>query len=404
MSVVVLAPLLVPFGSSDAHGRARETSPGVLPAVRLGIGLALLGLLPVLFLPGPRRDEVFAVAALGACVAAAAGLSLRSGWAGRVVLAVLALSSLGIHSVDAPGPRLTSYASAAREAARTAPLIAALQPWCHSLATTPVTFAAAIPPDSAFRLALGPGACVECRNPGLAIRFLAELRPADAERPFGVLHYDPESGRFRHERADARVRARIGEGLLVYARPDVAAACFAAAIGEGGDEHELVYPLVASLAAAGDSVAARARWQEARARGAFPAADTLAMRLVGGFAGSAPDSLERVVVGLAGRVVTNPLAAAPHLALGRQLLGMQRARSATIEFSVGSGISRRSQDVYWLALGYDALGARPEALEAYRTALSGGLDSTTYRQARARFVQLMQTGVPLAVPPPAPAR
>jgi hypothetical protein len=397
LAVLVVAAFAIPLGAGGAR-RASTTLPGPVPAALLGVGWMVLGLLPVLFMPGPHRAEVFAIAALGACMAAGAGLALLPAWAGRVALGAVALISLGTHAVAARTPRLTTYAGAAAEAARTRPLIDALSLLCRSMSAVPRTFAASVPPDSAFRLALGSGTCVTCRDPRISVRFLAEFKPEDAATEFGVLRYDAAAARFVHERADPRVRARIGEGFLVFARPGAAAACFAAALEASPGNPELSYPLVVALAAAGKLDEARARWQTALQGGTFPSAETLAMRLVGGFGGAAPDSIESVVVGLAGRVLVDPLAAAPHGALGRQLLDMQYARSAAIEFTAASGIGKRGQDVYWLARAYDAMGARPEALEAYRAALARGLDSLTYGAARGRFAQLVSEGVPLVVP------
>ena len=392
--VPVLAIFAVPF---SAPGKLRGHE--LTTALRLSAGVTLLGLLPVLFMPGSRRAEVFGVAALGACIALGAGLARTSPWVARASLAFLALASLGANSLPSASARFAGYAHFREQSARTAPLLSALEPWCASLARLPRTFAAAIPPDSTFRLVIGPGARVACRDPAITIRFLAELTADDAGGPFGVLRFDAQGGRFLHEPADARVRARVGEGLLVYARHEAAAACFGAAVAERPDDPELVYPWVVALAAADQTAEARGRWHDARRKGLAPAADTLAMRLLAGLSGPAADSSLRVATRLASAVVADPTAATPHLDLGRHLLAVGRARSATIEFSVGSHISRRSQDLYWLARGYDALGSRVEALETYRAALAGGLDTVAYVHARTRVAELLSIGTPLSLPP-----
>ena len=396
---LMAAPFVAPR-TAAAKRRDGSMPTGPMPALRLAIGWTVLGLLPLLWETGRASSEVFAVGTLGVCLAAGAALTMAPAWVARATLAALALASLGAHAVTTPSPQLIRYAQATAEAARTRPLIDALSPLCRSLSRVPRTFAASMSPDSVFALALGPGTCVVCRNPKSSVRFLAEFRAEDAATEFGVLRYDPSSARFDHERADGRVRARIGEGLLVFARPSEAAACFASALETSPRSPELAYPLVISLAASGQLERARVRWLVAVRDRIFPGAETLAMRLVGGFAGDAPDSIERVVIELAGQVVANPLAAEPHVALGRQLLEMRFARSAAIEFVAGSGIGKRSQDVYWMARAYDALGVRAEALEAYRAALAGGLDSVTYKQARARFAQLMAEGTPLMMVQP----
>ncbi len=116
----------------------------------------------------------------------------------------------------------------------------------------------------------------------------------------------------------------------------------------------------------------------------------MARRLLVGYAGSAPDSARAEIARRARRVSDDPISAEAHLDLGRALLDLGRARSGTLEISVACGIGRRSQDVFWLARGYDAMGARMEALEAYRAALAGGLDSTRYAVARRRLVELLR--------------
>ncbi len=396
-----LALLTVPGGSVGAGHRGRPSAPsGRDPLVLLGLGTMLLGLLPVVFVRGPRPAEAFAVAALGMSLALGGWLARHSAWLARAALAAGALASLGANSVlparDAAAAAggvangFTGHAFFRAQAARTAPVVEALRPLRAALAATPHTFAAGIPPDSTYRLALGPGARVTLRDPALSIRFLAEFTPRDAVEPFGVLRYDARRQRFVHERADARVRARIGEGMLLYARYEAAAACFAAAAAERPDDAELIYPRVVSLAAAGHAEEARARWREALDRGRFPLADTLAVRLLAGITGSGDDSARRATVRLAASVVADPAAAAPHLALGRHLLALGSARSATIEVAVACGVTGASQDLYWLARGYDALNAPAEAFEAYRVALAGGLDSTAYAHARRRFAELLR--------------
>jgi len=220
--------------------------------------------------------------------------------------------------------------------------------------------------------------------------------------PFGLLHFDRQRVRFEFERADARVRALVGEGLLIYARHAPAAACFEAAAAERPQDRELVYPLVTSLAAAQREADARARWASAQHQGLAPSADTLAARLLFGDASSDAAAARAAGTRLVNAVLDDPTAAAPHLALGRFLLERGRARAATIEISVACGIGRRSQDVFWLAQGYDAIGARAEALEAYRAALAGGLDSTTYPVARGRLADLLRAMGPGALDAGAP--
>jgi predicted Zn-dependent protease len=178
--------------------------------------------------------------------------------------------------------------------------------------------------------------------------------------------------------------------LLVFARHQPAAACFVSALAEQPDDRELIYPTVAALAAARRTGEARQRWEQARRAGRAPAADSLALRLLVGFSGADRASAQQEVTRLAEAVVQDPTSAPAHLELGQALLRLGSARSATLEISVACGISQKSQDIFWLAQGYDAMGARLEALEAYRAALAGGLDSSTYRVARRRLPELLR--------------
>jgi len=109
-----------------------------------------------------------------------------------------------------------------------------------------------------------------------------------------------------------------------------------------------------------------------------------------GFQGADRAAAQREVTRFAEAVVRDPTSAAAHLELGKALLKMGSARSATLEISVACGIGRRSQDIFWLAQGYDAMGAKLEALEAYRATLAGGLDSSSYRIARQRLPALLR--------------
>ena len=396
LAVVVLAVLAVPRGRSTAGERPIKSM------LAIGGAAALLPLLPLAFAAEPPRAERFAVAAVGVALAASA-LALANPWLARGVVALAALASLGANASPSAsrlsGPRFTSAAAIRAEAATIGPLLAALRPRCRELATVPRTFAVGVPPDSTFRLVLDPGARVVCRDARVAVRFVAELTSEDAARPFGVLRFDPSAPSFRFEAADAQVRARVGEGLLVFARHAPAAACFEAAIAERPDDRELVYPTVVALAAAQRLAEARARWEAATRAGLAPRPDTLATRLLAGYSGDDAEAVRREVTRRAVAVVSDPTSAAAHLDLGRYLLQIGRARSGTLEISVACGIGRRSQDIFWLARGYDAMGAQAEALEAYRATLSGGLDSTNYSVARERLYQLLRSFGPGAFGP-----
>jgi tetratricopeptide (TPR) repeat protein len=257
------------------------------------------------------------------------------------------------------------------------------------------------------------------------VRFLADFTPGDARTEFGVLRFDPQAVRFLHERADARVRARIGEGFLLHARYDVAAACFEAAADGRPVERELSYPLVVALAAAGRGTEAERTWRVARARGAVLDAPTIAARLLGratpvadagpaaraagssgGAASSAgPDTAVAALAPLAAAALRAPWEADPHRALGTALLARGRAREATFELAIVGGITHAAADLAWLGQGYEAMGALDEALSAFQHALSAGLPPGLYESTRARFLALARTqaaGGSLGAPAPSP--
>jgi len=386
---LILAVVVVAAVAARAR---RATTPPRSALVTIGLAAALAPLAPLALSPVPPRAEGFAVPALGIALMVA-GLVRDTPWIARAVAALAAVLSLCANAalvMDHGAPKFTSAAAVRARAASLSPVLDALRPWCPQLRSVPRTFAAGVPPDSAVRLALDPGARVVCHDPDVAVRFMAELTADDAARPFGVLRRDASGSGLRFETADAQVRARVGEGLLVFARHAPAAACFEAALAERPDDRELLYPTVAALAAAQKTDEARSRWEAARHAGLAPTADTLAQRLMIGFSGTDRAGAQREIARLAEDVVRDPTSAAAHLTLGKSLLQWGSARSAALELSVACGIGRRSQDVFWLARAYDAMGARLEALEAYRATLAGGLDSTEYRFARARLPALIR--------------
>lgn len=404
----------LPAGTAEGFGTVLRTAPWLIVAVAVvafvavtakqakrlprspllvaGLAVALLSLLSLAASPEAPRAERFAVPALGIALAIAALVADRMPLARAVVVlvAVVSVSANGAMVVDRGAPAFTSASAVRARAAALSPLLNALRVWCPQLRSVPRTFAAGVPPDTAIRLLLDPGARVVCHDPDLSVRFLAELEPEDAARPFGVLRLDPSGAGLRFETADAQVRARVGEGLLVFARHEPAAALFESALAERPNDRELVYPTVAALAAARRTDEARRHWDDALRAGRAPSADSLALRLLAGYPGTDTAGARREVARLAAAVVRDPTSSTAHLELGQELLQLGSARSATLEISVACGIGRRTQDVFWLARGYDAMGARAEALEAYRAALAAGLDSVAYGVARQRFAALLR--------------
>jgi tetratricopeptide (TPR) repeat protein len=384
-------------GGSIASG----PGPGARPVVVFGLAVVVLGMLPVGVVIERWRGDFFSLSAVGGALALGALLAAIPAAIPRALLAIAAMVNFGAGGIYRPiepaaGPAQhphVNYAFFRETAGLSDGLLAALAPWCGSIRALPRTFVAGVPPDQVFETALGPGLRVTCADTVERVRFLAEFTPADARTDFGVLRFDPRSVRFMHERADARVRARVGEGFLIHARYDVAAACFEAAAGEASDR-ELSYPLAASLAAAGRAAESRAAWQAAVARGAALDPDTMVHRMEAAAPGAAA-----TLRPLAAAVLREPWLGPAHAALGRALLGLGRGREATFELAVAAGIGRGNQDLAWLAQGYEAMGLVDEALIAYRRALETGLPADLYATTRDRFFALQRrTGVELDRP------
>jgi tetratricopeptide (TPR) repeat protein len=373
------------------------------PLLLFGVSFALLALLPVGFVVERWRAYYFSLAGVGASFAAGVLIARIPAAAARTILALAALVNFGAGGIYRPveaawGPARhphANYEFFRETGALSERLLAALEPWCESLRALPRTFAAGIPPEAAFESVLGPGLRVTCRDTVARVRFLADFTPADALTEFGVLRFEASAVRFFHERADARVRARIGQGFLIHGRYDVAAACFEAAAEGRPADRELSYPLVVALAAAGRGTEAERGWRAASTRGGVLDAATMAARLLGR-ATPAPDSELAALAPLAAAALRAPWEAGPHRALGRALLTGGRAREATFELAVAGGITHDVADLAWLAQGYEAMGALDEALAAYQRALSAGLPGELYDSTRTRFLALARrTGAAL---------
>jgi len=373
---------------------ASRASSGTRSMVVLGLAIALLAMLPVGFVIERWRGDFFPLPAVGAALALGALLAPLAPALTRGILALAAVVNFaagGIHrplEARAGTERLphVNYAFFRETAALSDGLLAALEPWCGSIGSLPRTFMAGVPPNPAFETAIGPGLRVTCRDTVARVRFLAEFTPADAGRDFGVLRFDPRTASFMHERADARVRARVGEGFLIHTRFDVAAACFEAAAGHAPDR-ELSYPLAVALAAAERAAEARAIWRDAVGRGASLEAGAMTTRLSGG-PGAGDATRGRTLLPLVAAALREPWEAEPHRALGRALLALDRPREATFELAVAAGIGRENADLAWLAQGYEAMGLMDEAHEAYRRALEIGLAGDLYTTTRDRFLVL----------------
>lgn len=403
----------VPARSESGGGRTAE--PGIRPVVLFGLALLVLAMLPVGFVIERWRGYFFSLSAVGGALALGGLLAPLTPPLTRGLLAVAAIVNFAAGGIYRPletaaGPARhphVNYAFFRETGALTETLRAALEPWCASIRALPRTFVAGVPPSQAFETAIGPGLRIACRDTAARVRFLADFTPADARAEFGVLRFDPNTVRFQHERADARVRGRVGEGFLIHARFDVAAACFETAAA-GRPDRDLSYPLAASLAAAARGDEARRAWREAQARGAVLEAEVLADRLARGPRPGAPGATPgadsaAVLVPLTRAVLREPWEAEPHRALGRALLDLGRGREATFELAVAAGIGRTNPDLAWLARGYEAMGLVDEALAAYGQALKTGLAGDFYRDTRDRFFALQRrTGAALDRPQTGP--
>ncbi len=420
--VAVLAAFTVPRFAPAATSRptlagsASRAAPGspasrpVPSVVFFGLALALLAMLPVGFVIERWRGYFFSLSAVGAALALGALLAPLAPPLTRGLLILAAVVNFAAGGIYRPletgtGPARhphVNYAFFRETGALSDRLLAALEPWCDAIGALPRTFVAGVPPNQVFTTAIGPGLRITCRDTVARVRFLAEFTPADAGADFGVLRFDPGTVRFTHERADARVRARVGEGFLIHTRFDVAAACFETAAGPVPDR-ELSYPLAVALAATGRGVEARAIWGDAVGRGAVLDAATMAGRLFGGLGAARPGRAgtsaqggslgadrapEQALVPLASAALRDPWEAEPHRALGRALLALGRAREGTFELAVAAGIGRENPDLAWLAQGYEAMGLTDEALAAYRRALETGLAGELYGTTRERFFAL----------------
>jgi tetratricopeptide (TPR) repeat protein len=373
----------------------RERAPGSATrgAIVFGAAMVLLGMLPVGVIVERWRGYFFSFSALGSSLLAGMLLARLPSWPASLLLAAGAVLNYGSNSTYRPVEAAwaparhphVNYTFFRQTAEISDQLVQALAPYCASLASAPRTFTAGVPRQTVFENALGPALRVTCRDTVSRLRPLGDFTVDDAPRDFGVLRFYPQGMRFTHQRADAEVRAALGEGFLLLQRYEVAAACLDAAAGERPDDPEVSYPFVSSLAAAGRGAEAQAEWARARARGFAPSPDTLAARLLAR-ATVAPSEPDRAATRrLAAAVLADPADAAAHAALGRHLLALGTSRQAAMELSVACGIGRRPEDLFWLARGYETMGAVDEARATYRRAIAAGLPPAQRAEAEERM-------------------
>jgi len=392
-AVLVLGALAVPGGSPEA-GEAGGVAPARLRWMALA--MILVALLPVGMIAERWRGYYLVFAAAGCSVLLGAWLARGPAWAARVVVAALAVVHLGANAYYRP---VEAERGAARHpfvnieffratAAVTDQLLAPLEPSCDALRTASRLFAIGVPSDLAFRTTLGPGLRVACRDTALSVRYLAEFEPADATRRFGVIRWLDRDQRLIFEPSNALTLARIGEGFLLHARYDEATACFDAAAAALPGEHELIYPRVLALAAAGHADSARAVWRAATAAGFAPPADTLVSRFAYGVSPARRDSARIALRPLVLAATRDPADADAASRLGRGLLVLGLTRQATLALSVAHGIAHRPTDLVWMAQALEAGGEPDLARDAYIRALQVGLPDPVYEIAKTRLIAL----------------
>ena len=396
LAVLVGAALVVHGGS----GTARTTARGGRSAL-VGWALAACALIPLLVARRTWADVESMTAWAGLALALAVALDRLHPWLTRAVLMALAVVQLAAHNAT-PAPSaerarpIVNLMLLQTQARPIADLNRTLATLCEPLRATPKGFLAGVPPDPMLSVLLGPAARVACRDTTLDLRLLADFRTADAWHAFLVIHGNPATGQVMAEPANALVRARIGEGYLVHARPDVAAACFEAALSERPDDPELAFPLALALTASGRDSAARASWESARARGAAPAPDTLAARFLYGAPGDRVAAARAPVTAAVTALTRDPSDSTAARALGRALIAAGAARSGAIAWAVAWGHTGSNSDLVEYAGALEALEEPDLAREAYQRALAGGLPRPLYDRARERLSALggLQSGTP----------
>ena len=385
----LVAMLAVPGGRGAAIGsRVSRGSP-----LRFAVAWVAIAALPVAVLAEPWRGTSFLLAAPGLCIAIGVALARAGAWPLRIAYALAAVVAIGANYLVTPvrpgAERHDLTLNEARvraEADRTALLLARIEPWCAALRGDGETFVTGMERDANFAFLFGPGLRVACRDTG-RVRPLAELTPELARGRFGLLRFDAATTRFAHEAADARVRRLIGENVLVRGRLEVGVALLETSLAER-DDPEVRYLLTAARAASGDSAGAAAAWAQAIRDEARPRADSLTARMLAGLPAALADSAFRATRPLVRAVLLDPGAAAPHAALGRQLLAYGRPRTAALELGLAYGIAHRPEDLAWLATAYEGIGATEEARAAYQQALAAGMRGHEFDRARDRFMRL----------------
>jgi hypothetical protein len=401
MTLVAVAAMVATPGRGAAAGsRTSKGSP-----LRYAVAWIAIAATPVALLPEPWRGTSFLLAAPGAALAAGVLLSRVPAWPLRLAAALGAAVLVGANFLPGLPPPAgarrdpgLNQARVREEADRTDRLLSAIEPWCSVLRRDGETFVLGMPRGPEFDVLFGPGMSVACRDTG-AVRPLSELTPAAARGDFALLRYDPESSRFTHEPADARVRRLIAVHSIAQGELPIATALLEASLRER-DDPETRYLLASTLAASGASDSAAALWAATIRAGARPRADSMAMSLIAGLPGLGRDSAVAATRRLVRAALLDPTQAPPHAELGRHLVMLGRPRSGAVELGLAWGIGKRVEDLAWLATAYEGMGSIEDARAAYQSALSAGLRGAEYTRARDRFMRLERSRLDRSGTPP----
>jgi hypothetical protein len=338
-----------PAEETERGGAARTTAErgartrgaqAELAALRFGLVVAVLGMLPVGVILDRWRSYFFGFAALGVAVVLALLLARAPVWGARVLAALLAVVHFGSNAVYRPiesarGPARHAHVNHAffRDNARlTAQMLDPLVPWCDVLRGVPRVVALGVPRQALFESLLGPALRVTCRDTVTRVRWPDSVRPDEMRSRFSLVRFEPDAMSFRVEPPDRTARVELAETLVLWRRHASAAACLAVAASEAPADTAL-------------------RALEAAARAA---------------------SL--------GLLQPDRQAAAARAAHGRALLARGQARAAAIELSLAWGLGRDPADLLELSRACEAHQAFEPAYDALREALGLRLDAATRDQ------------------------
>lgn len=401
-AILALAALAAIVAVPDAPPAARRRDAAgadartVRRAIAWSLALVVLGMLPVGVIVARWRGYFFSLSALGSSVLLALLLARIGTWPARVLAAALAIVQFGSNSVYQPiqadwGPGRHAHVNFAffEDTSELASgVLTGLLPWAPSIASLPRTFVVGSERNALLENVTGPALRVATRDTVARIRFLDAFTTADASSDFGVLEVDPVSLQFAWRRADAGARVQLGEDFLAGSRPNLAAACFAAAATERPDDPLLAYLLASALAAAGRAAESHAAWAAARAHGSVPSPSALAAH---DEASAAPATPEAGPARLFAAVLADPADAAAHAALGRDLLGRGAVLPGTLELAVACGEAGRADDLAVLGDAYARQGELADAREAYRRALTSAIDPALRDDVQRRLADVEST-------------